>query len=104
MNQVATPVKITDVQVSGVLESGETVSQTYNVEHPSGEPDAVIHARALQVLKQNGGIIVFSENGDMDFYLGSKFTGSVHFSIKKVALIGSGALTEIKQHAQRLIS
>ena len=98
-SDIATMPTVTTVELSGKLEDGATVTQDYPVQHPSGEADSIIIARAFQMLKGAGGLLVDTPNG-MDFYLGSKFAGPIHFEIKKVSLAGQDALAGLKRGPQ----
>jgi hypothetical protein len=100
MTDIATPPTVTTVELSGKLENGEMVTQVFPVQHPSGEANSIILARAFAMLKNTGGLLVDTEGGGMDFYLGSKFVGPIHFEIKKVSLVGQDALAGLKRGPQ----
>jgi len=99
MTDIATMPTATMVQLSGELENGTVITQVYPVQHPTGEQDSMIIARAFHMLKSAGGLLVDSANG-MDFYLGSRFKGPIHFEIKKVSLAGQDALAGLKRGPQ----
>ena len=99
MTDIATMPAMTTVELSGKLEDGTIITQVYPVQHPSGEQDSIIIARAFQMLKGAGGLLIDTLNG-MDFYLGSKFVGPIHFEIKKVSLAGTDALAGLKRGPQ----
>lgn len=98
-SEIATMPTVTTVELSGKLEDGTVITQIYPVQHPSGEADSIIIARAFQMLKNTGGLLIDTPNG-MDFYLGSKFAGPIHFEIKKVSLAGQDALAGLKRGPQ----
>ena len=99
-SEIATLPAMTTVEVSGVLENGTSIKQIFPVQHPSGEQDPIILARAFTMLKNTGGLLVDAEGGGMDFYLGSKFAGPLHFEIKKVSIAGSDALAGMQRKPQ----
>jgi hypothetical protein len=99
-SDIATMPSVTSVELSGKLENGDIITQVFPVQHPSGEADSIIIARAFAMLKNSGGLLVDTEGGGMDFYLGSKFVGPIHFEIKKVSLAGMDALAGLKRGPQ----
>ena len=99
MSDIATIPAMTTVELSGKLEDGTTITQVYPVQHPSGEQDSIIIARAFGMLKNAGGLLVDTADG-MDFYLGSKFVGPIQFKIKKVSLAGAGTMSQLQRGPQ----
>ena len=97
MGDIATPPTVTNVLVSGTLESGEEIQQIYPVQHPSGEPNSIILARAFAMLKNTGGLLRDVGDSGMEFWLGSKFVGAIKFEIKQVSLAGADALDGLKR-------
>jgi hypothetical protein len=90
--QIAMPHKVTQVEVTGTLESGEKVSQNFPVPHEDGVPDGPILAMAIQMFKQLGGLLVDQPDGSTNFYMAGKFVPPMTFALKKVVLVAGSAV------------
>lgn len=80
------PVEKVVVIASGELETGETISQSYEFPVPQGTADAVILGVASQKFRSAGGFFVDDENGDLLFYLAYRVKGPIRFSIKRLLI------------------
>jgi hypothetical protein len=82
---LAVPVEKVVVTVSGELEDGTKVAQSFEFPVAQGTPDAPILAAGAAKFRASGGIFV-DDGNDLLFHLAYKMKAPVRFSINRIVV------------------
>lgn len=83
MSNIVAAQKTTTVEVTAIIESGETVSCDIQIAHTPEVGEELILMAALNKVKANGGMIVNTATG-MEFYSASKLQSPLKFKTKAI--------------------
>jgi len=81
--------RVSTVEMIGVLESGDTVTQEQQIQHTLNAPEGAIIGEAFKMFRGLGGLLVDGGDETMDFYPSSQLK-KVHFVVKKIQIASKG--------------
>ncbi|MHB8501494.1 MAG: hypothetical protein ACYDHE_11190 [Candidatus Acidiferrales bacterium] len=86
-NNATLPMQQSKVVMTGKLPTGEDVVQEIAMNHAPGTPDSALMAKALEMIRGAGGLMIEGDKGAINFYplLGLKL---INVAVKRVVLVG----------------